>query len=104
MVRKCFFSYTDVRYYKTKHRASLSIAVLQKYWSQGVGSKLLSEAINIVNNNKDILQIELDFVEGNSRARALYEKFGFRITGVKPSAIRLKNGELLNEYSMMKEL
>ncbi|CAM4117697.1 hypothetical protein STPE111643_03005 [Streptococcus penaeicida] len=69
-----------------------------------MGSKLLSEAINIVNNNKDILQIELDFVEGNSRARALYEKFGFRITGVKPSAIRLKNGELLNEYSMMKEL
>ncbi|EGE55044.1 GNAT family N-acetyltransferase [Streptococcus parauberis] len=88
---------------KTKHRANLSIAVLQKYWSQGVGSKLLSEAINIVNNNKDILQIELDFVEGNSRARALYEKFGFRITGVKPSAIRLRNGKLLNEYSMVKE-
>lgn len=88
---------------KTKHRASLSIDVLQKYWSQGVGSKLLSEAINIVNNNKDILQIELDFVEGNSRARALYEKFGFRITGVKPNAIRLRNGKLLNEYSMVKE-
>lgn len=89
---------------KTKHRASLSIAVLQKYWSQGVGSKLLSEAITIASDNEDITQIELDFVEGNSRARALYEKFGFRITGIKPNAIRLKNGDFLNEYSMIRVL
>lgn len=32
---------------KTMHRASLSIAVLQKYWNMGVGSKLLNEAIKI---------------------------------------------------------
>ncbi|MGT2933526.1 GNAT family N-acetyltransferase [Streptococcus catagoni] len=88
---------------KTKHRASLSIAILQEYWSQGVGSKLLTEAIRLASHNKDITQIELDFVEGNSRSRALYEKFGFRITGVKPNAIRLRNGKLLNEYSMVKE-
>ena len=33
-----------------------------------------------------------------------YEKLGFRIIGVKPNAIRLKDGTLLNEYSMIKEL
>ena len=38
------------------------------------------------------------------RARALYEKMGFRITGVKPNAIRLKDGTLLNEYSMIREI
>ena len=54
--------------------------------------------------NKNIIQIELEFVEGNSRARALYEKMGFRITGVKPNAIRLKDGTLLNEYSMILEI
>ena len=48
--------------------------------------------------------MELDFVEGSTRARALYEKMGFRITGVKPNAIRLKDGTLLNEYSMVKEI
>ena len=48
--------------------------------------------------------MELDFVEGNSRARALYEKMGFSITGVKPNAIRLKDGTLLNEYSMIREI
>ena len=37
-------------------------------------------------------------------SRALYEKMGFRITGVKPDAIRLKDGALLNEYSMMRKI
>ena len=37
-------------------------------------------------------------------ARALYEKMGFRITGVKPNAVRLRDGTLLNEYSMIREI
>ena len=64
-----------------------------------------TEAIAVVKEkNPDILQIELEFVEGNTRARALYEKMGFRITGVKPNAIRLKDGALLNEYSMVRKI
>ncbi|MFG6348283.1 MAG: GNAT family N-acetyltransferase [Lachnospiraceae bacterium] len=51
-----------------------------------------------------ITQIELDVVEGNSRARHLYGKMGFRITGVRPNAIRLKDGTFLNEYMMVKEI
>jgi len=46
----------------------------------------------------------LEFVEGNSRTRALYEKFGFKITGIKPNAIRLENGDFLDEYSRIKLL
>ena len=34
----------------------------------------------------------------------LYEKFGFRIAGILPDAIRLKDGTLLNEYRMVKKL
>ena len=89
---------------KTRHRASVAIALLKEYWGQGIGRRLLQELIRIAEANENILQIELDFVEGNSRARALYEKLGFRIIGVKPNAIRLKDGTLLNEYSMIKEL
>lgn len=44
------------------------------------------------------------FIEGNARARGLYEKKGFRITGVLEDAIRLKDGTLLNEYHMVKKL
>lgn len=44
--------------------------------------------------------VELAFLEGNSRARALYEKFGFRIVGSRPDAFKLKDGLYRNEYYM----
>lgn len=89
---------------KLRHRASLAIAVLRKFWGQGVGTQLLQTLIRIAEKDSDLLQLELDYIEGNSRARALYEKMGFRITGVKPDAIRLKDGTLLNEYSMLRKI
>lgn len=89
---------------KTKHRAAVAIALLKEYWGNGLGTRLFQELIRIAEENPNILQMELEFVEGNTRARALYEKMGFRITGVKPNAIRLKNGKLLNEYSMIREI
>ena len=89
---------------KTRHRAGIGIALLRDYWNQGIGTKMFEEMIRIAKENEYILQLELDFIEGNSRARALYEKMGFRITGVKPNAIRLKDGTLLNEYSMIREI
>ena len=89
---------------KTRHRASVAIALLREFWNQGIGTLFFKELIRLAEDNKNILQMELDFVEGNSRARALYEKMGFRITGVKPNAIRLKDGTLLNEYSMVREI
>lgn len=89
---------------KTRHRASVAIALLSEFWNQGIGTRMFQEMIHIAENNSEILQIELDFIEGNSRARALYEKMGFRITGVRPNAIRLKDGTLLSEYSMIREI
>ena len=89
---------------KTKHRASVAIALISEFWNQGIGTKMFEEMIRLAEERGDILQMELDFVEGNSRARALYEKMGFRITGVKPDALRLKDGTLLNEYMMVRKM
>ena len=89
---------------KTKHRASIGIALISEFWNQGIGTKMFEEMIRLAENREDVLQIELEFVEGNARARHLYEKMGFRITGVRPNAIRLKDGTLLNEYTMIKEI
>lgn len=89
---------------KTRHRADVAIALLREYWGQGIGTRMLGELIRIAERDEHILQLELDFVEGNARARALYEKMGFRITGVRPDAIRLKDGRLLNEYSMIRKI
>jgi len=89
---------------KTKHRANVAIALISEFWNQGIGTRMFEELIRLAKERGDILQMELEFVEGNSRARALYEKMGFRITGVKPDALRLKDGTLLNEYLMVRKM
>ena len=89
---------------KTYHRGSVAIGLRQAYWNLGIGTALFREMIDVARQRGGVTQLELEFIEGNSRARALYEKMGFRITGVKPNAIRLKDGTLLNEYEMILEL
>lgn len=85
---------------KTSHRATIAIAILQKYWNLGIGSAFFREMIASAEAHEGVEIIELDFIEGNSRARALYEKFGFRITGVIPNAIKFKDGNYKSEYQM----
>ncbi len=89
---------------KTRHRATVAIALISKYWNQGIGTRMFQEMIRLAKEREGITQIELEFVEGNTRARHLYEKMGFRITGYRPNAIRLKDGTMLNEYMMVKQL
>ena len=89
---------------KTRHRASVAIALISKFWNQGIGTRMFQELIRLAEAREDVLQMELEFVEGNSRARALYEKMGFRITGVRPDALRMKDGTLLNEYLMVRKV
>ncbi len=89
---------------KDRHRASVAIALMQEFWGLGIGTKMFEELFRTAEDRGGVRQIELDFVEGNARARGLYEKMGFRITGVKPDAIRMKDGSFVNEYMMIKRL
>ena len=89
---------------KTKHRATVAIALISEFWNQGIGTKMFEEMIRLAEEREEVIQMELEFVEGNSRARHLYEKMGFRIAGVHPNAIRLKDGRLLNNYLMIREM
>ena len=89
---------------KTRHRGTVAIALLKEFWNLGIGTRMFEEMIRIARSRKDVIQLELEFVEGNKRARALYEKMGFRIVAMRPNAIRLKDGRLLNEYIMIKTL
>jgi len=89
---------------KTSHRATVSITVLKDYWNLGIGSAMFSELIAAAEANPAIEVIELELVEGNDRARALYEKFGFQTVGERPNAFKLMDGRLLKEYFMQKEI
>ena len=96
----CTLSWRPLR--KLKHRAGVGIALKKAYWGLGIGTRLLTELIQIAENQENLLQLELEFIEGNSRAQALYEKMGFRISGIRPNAILLQDGTFLNEYSMVR--
>jgi len=86
--------------FRRGHRANVGLALQEAYWGLGIGTAMFTELI-LLARQRGMEQIELDFTEGNDRGRALYEKFGFRITGVTPRALRLNDGRLVNEYHMM---
>lgn len=88
---------------KTRHRADAAIALTKEFWGLGIGTRLFEELINIA-RNMGIEQLELDCVEGNSRAMGLYEKLGFKTVCVLPNAFHLKNGTPLSRYTMVKVL
>ena len=89
---------------KTRHRATVAIALLKESWNLGIGTRMFQELINIAEGFPQVTQMELEFVEGNDRARHLYEKMGFRIVGVRPNAYRFKDGTMHNEYLMIREM
>ena len=88
---------------RIRHRAEIAIALRQKYWGLGIGTAMFREMIALA-QARGVTQLELGFVEGNARARGLYEKMGFRIVFYHPNAFRLKDGTLLGEYWMLREL
>lgn len=89
---------------KTRHRATVAIANLKKFWGLGIGTRMFEEMILLAEARQNVTQIELEFIEGNVRARNLYEKMGFRIAAVHPDAIRFPDGRLANEYLMIRKI
>lgn len=88
---------------KTSHRADISISILKDYWNLGIGSAMF-EQLMIAAQNRGTEIMELEFIEGNERAKHLYEKFGFRVVSEKPNAVKLKNGTYLSTIYMQKYL
>ncbi len=89
---------------KLKHKAGIGIALLKEYWGLGIGSAFFEEMIAEAKSRDGVIQIELEVIEGNERAIALYKKFGFETVSEKPDAIRLKDGSMLKELIMQKKL
>lgn len=86
---------------KAGHRASIGISILKEFWGLGIGSAMFEELIAAARaHGTEIL--ELDHIEGNHRARHLYEKYGFCVVAEKPRAFKLKDGTYRSEFSMQK--
>lgn len=88
---------------KTSHRATIAIAILKEFWNLGIGSAMFEELIAAAKDRGTEI-MELEFIEGNDRARHLYEKCGFHVVCEKPNAFKLKDGTYRKEFYMQKYL
>lgn len=77
---------------KQRHRAVLMIGLLQEYWGRGIGTAMFREMIEVAQRRDGVHQLELEMIEGNDRALALYRKMGFEIMAEHPDAFLLKDG------------
>ena len=89
---------------KTRHRSSVAIALRKAYWGQGIGTAMFQAMDSLARQREGVLLMELEYIEGNTRARGLYEKMGFRIVGLHPDAIRQEDGTMCALYIMQKKL
>ena len=88
---------------KCRHRASVAIALYKAFWGQGIGSAMFEAMIDAA-RERGVEQIELEYIDGNARGRALYEKMGFVRVGEHPDAIKLKDGSYRSLVFMVKKL
>ncbi len=88
---------------RNRHRASLAIALREKYWGRGIGTAMFTELFAAARAH-GVTQLELDYIEGNDRGKALYEKMGFVPWGELPDGIRYPDGTSRKLIYMRKTL
>lgn len=88
---------------KNTHRGSIGIAIIREFWNLGIGTAMFTELISAA-KQWGLLQLELEVIEGNQRAMALYRKMGFETVSYVPNAIRMPDGTFAKEYLMIKQL
>lgn len=88
---------------KIRHRADIAIGLRQKFWGRGIGTALMTELVGIARAN-GVEQLELEVIEGNTRAMGLYRKMGFTFAWERPDMIRSKSGAPRKLYGMIRRL
>jgi RimJ/RimL family protein N-acetyltransferase len=87
---------------RTHHRADFAMAVLAEYRRRSIGSRLL-DALDHWAVEHHIARLELTVMSHNTPARALYERGGYRLEGIKRDAI-IVDGRPIDECVMGKLL
>lgn len=68
-------------------------------FNKGIGYKATKEVLKFAFNNLNLHRVELEVFDYNPRAKAMYEKCGFKEEGIKRDALFINN-EFHNIYIM----
>ena len=83
---------------RLRHSAVLAVGVRRSHWGQGIGSRLLMEALRWAPTAR-LSRLELYVALDNTRAISLYEKAGFRVEGQRKRAYVI-NGNSVDDQLM----
>lgn len=81
------------------HVGSFGMGVATAWQGKGVGSRLLTAALEVADNWMNLHRVELTVYADNLAAQALYRKFGFEVEGLlRDYAVR--DGRFVDTLSM----
>ena len=87
---------------RIRHTAYIVTGIRQAYRRQGIGSEFFRRLDAWAREN-GLVRLELTAECANTAAKALYEKHGFTVEGVRPKSMKV-NGQYADEYYMGKIL
>lgn len=88
---------------KYAHRAELGISIKRDFWGLGLGTVMMSAAIDAA-KAMGYEQLELEVVTENLRAVTLYQRYEFETFGTRERSFKFRDGSYCSEYLMMKKL
>ncbi|HPG92257.1 MAG TPA: GNAT family protein [Clostridia bacterium] len=97
----CSLYWSDKK--KIAHRGNIGIALLKKYWNLGLGTELFKIMVEL-GKKYNMTQLELSYVDGNNRGKALYEKMGFCEVGRIPNAFLMNDNSFHDDVIMVKTI
>ncbi|MDQ0200138.1 GNAT family N-acetyltransferase [Neobacillus ginsengisoli] len=84
---------------RRSHAGDLFIGVDSEYHNKGIGKALLTKMLDLADNWLMLERVELGVLTINPGAKALYEKFGFAVEGVRKGSLKT-GGKFINEIIM----
>ncbi|HOO32161.1 MAG TPA: GNAT family N-acetyltransferase [Thermotogota bacterium] len=87
---------------RNSHDGEFGISVDRNYAGMGIGSALVEALIEWATEINMIRRLTLFVMNGNERAISLYQKYGFRIEGVRRRAVRFEDGRVQDLIMMGK--
>lgn len=88
---------------RCRHRCNVAIALYRKYCGMGLGRIMMEELFSVA-KELGYEQAELEVVEGNGAAVALYTKLGFEVYGRRPNSVKYADDSYAGDLLMTKRL